>query len=285
MPYSFHFQISEKEKRKSQALILKIQREELLRRPDVNIYNSQENRAPELQVKQSSQDSPDFHGWPSINTEKTESHSDNEISSEFLDCQKEIEERITLQKRDEEYAKLIQEQPSPSVPSTSYNIPLVNNPEKPKIAQKLFEVISDDSISDIEDTQDIYGELPDIIPLSSSDNPKKLGAMSLDKLSVLDYKRLDLNDFIDNQFLSQQNDQLKKLNQEKEDEKMAKEMQRMFEEEDRKKSIASNQIQTRNSPMRSKNLKQTPNSVKRQLSIERYMCPDYKKKPKNPFIK
>ena len=285
MPYSFHFQISEKEKRKSQALILKIQREELLRRPDVNIYNSQENRAPELQVKQSSQDSPDFHGWPSINTEKTESHSDNEISSEFLDCQKEIEERITLQKRDEEYAKLIQEQPSPSVPSTSYNIPRVNNPEKPKIAQTLFEVISDDSISDIEDTQDIYGELPDIIPLSSSDNPKKLGAMSLDKLSVLDYKRLDLNDFIDNQFLSQQNDQLKKLNQEKEDEKMAKEMQRMFEEEDRKKSIASNQIQTRNSPMRSKNLKQTPNSVKRQLSIERYMCPDYKKKPKNPFIK
>ena len=285
MPYSFHFQISEKEKRKSQALILKIQREELLRRPDVNIYNSLENRAPELQVKQSSQDSPDFHGWPSINTEKTESHSDNEISSEFLDCQKEIEERITLQKRDEEYAKLIQEQPSPSVPSTSYNIPRVNNPEKPKIAQKLFEVISDDSISDIEDTQDIYGELPDIIPLSSSDNPKKLGAMSLDKLSVLDYKRLDLNDFIDNQFLSQQNDQLKKLNQEKEDEKMAKEMQRMFEEEDRKKSIASNQIQTRNSPMRSKNLKQTPNSVKRQLSIERYMCPDYKKKPKNPFIK
>ena len=264
---------------------MKIQREELSRRPNVNSYSSQENRAPELKVTQSSQESPDFHGWPSINTEKTESHSDNEISSEFLDCQKEIEERITLEKQDEEYAKLIQEQPSPSVPSTSYNIPRVNNPEKPKVAQKLFEVISDDSISDIEDTQDIYGELPDIIPLSSCDDSKKLGAMSLDKLSVYDYKRLDLNNFIDNQFLSQQNDQLKKLNQQKEDERMAKELQRMFEEEDRKKSIAAKQIQTRNSPMRPKNLKQTPSSVKRQSSIERYMCPDYKKKPKSPFIK
>ena len=284
MPYSFHFQFSEKERRKSQALILKIQREELLRRPNVNSYNSQENRPSELQVKQSSQDSPDFHGWPSINTEKTESDSDNEISSEFLDCQKEIEEKITLEKQDEEYAKLIQEQPSPSVPSTSYDIPRVNNPEKPKVAQKLFDVISDDSISDIEDTQDIYGELPDIIPHTPCDNSMRLGKMSLDKLSVLDYKRLDLNDFIDDQFLSSQSDQLKKLNQQKEDEKMAKELQRMFEEEDRKKSISASQIQTRNSPMRSKNLKQTPSSVKRQLSIERYMCPDYKKKPKNPFI-
>ena len=207
MPYSFHFQISEKERRKSQALILKIQREELLRRPNVNSYNSQENRPSELQVKQSSQDSPDFHGWPSINTEKTESDSDNEISSEFLDCQKEIEEKITLEKQDEEYAKLIQEQPSPSVPSTSYDIPRVNNPEKPKVAQKLFDVISDDSISDIEDTQDIYGELPDIIPHTPCDNSMRLGKMSLDKLSVLDYKRLDLNDFIDDQFLSSQNDQ------------------------------------------------------------------------------
>merc|ERR1712223_1667000 len=154
-------------------------------------------------------------------------------------------------------------------------------------AQRLFEGQSDESISDIEDTQDIYGELPDLeIPKYQCDNSRKLDSTCLDKLSTLDYKKLDLNDFIDKKFITQQKDQLRILNQEKEDEKMAKELQRMFQEEDRKKSITtSEKILTRNSPLCAKNLKQTPNSAKRQLSIERFMCPDLKKKANPPFPK
>ena len=212
---------------------------------------------------------------------------DKELSSEFLDCQKEIEDKIHLEKKDEEYAKLIQSQTESPLPSTSYNLPFVKYPEKSKVAQRLFEGQSDESISDIEDTQDIYGELPDIeITKYECDNTRKLDSTCLDKLATLDYKKLDLNDFIDKQFITQQKDQLRILNQEKEDEKMAKELQRMFQEEDRKKSmITSEKTLTRNSPLRAKNLKQTPNSAKRQLSIERFMCPDLKKKANPPFTK
>ena len=213
--------------------------------------------------------------------------SDNELSSEFLDCQKEIEDKIHLEKKDEEYAKLIQNQTDSPLPSTSYNLPFVKYPKKSKVAQRLFEGQSDESISDIEDTQDIYGELPDLeISKYECDNTRELDSTCLDKLSTLDYKKLDLNDFIDKQFITQQKDQLRILNQEKEDEKMAKELQRMFQEEDRKKSmITSEKILTRNSPLRAKNLKQTPTSAKRQLSIERFMCPDLKKKANPPFQK
>jgi len=95
-----------------------------------------------------------------------------------------------------------------------------------------------------------------------------------------DYKNLDLNDFIDNQFINRQSEQLRKLNQEKEDERLAKELQRKLQEEDRKPLAMNNHVQTRNSPLHSKSMKQNPSSAKRQLSIEQYMCQDYRKKAK-----
>ena len=64
--FSFYFHHSEKEKRKSQALILKIQREELSRQPNMNTIDPKENYTTNQQIEQNS---PDFHGWSSIDIE------------------------------------------------------------------------------------------------------------------------------------------------------------------------------------------------------------------------
>ena len=272
--YTFiqYFHSSEKERRKSQALILKIQREELARRSNII--------QPKLPENVEFQNSPDFHGWETNDGDVKKTLSDNVLLSEFLDRQKETEEIIFREKQDAELAKQIQDQTDSPVQSTSYHLPNIKNTEKPKVAHELFVELTDDSVSDIEDTQDIY-DLPDLEPTKNiCDNTKKYHNICFDKLSMNDYKNLDLNDFIDNQFINHQSEQLRKLNQEKEDERLAKELQRKFQEEDRMPLAMNNHVQTRNSPLHSKNMKQNPSSAKRQLSIEQYMCQDYRKKAK-----
>ena len=250
---------------------MKIQREELARKSNTIQQRPQEN--VDLQ------NSPDFHGWPTKDYNGTESPSDNEILIEFLDGQKETEEIIFRENQDAELARQIQGQTDSPVQSTSYDISNTTNTENPKVSHKLID-LTDDSISDIEDTQEIC-ELPDIITPTKKwwDTTKKFDNSGYDKLSVRDYKNLDLNNFIDNKFISHQSEQLQKLKQEKEDAKMAKDLQRIYEEEDRK-SIPIGQVETRNSPFRSKSVKQSPVSAKRQLSIKEYMCQDYRKKAK-----
>ena len=265
---------SEKESRKSQALILKIQTEELARR--------ESNRSQEgLQETSVEDSSPPFHGWKAPNDENIQGTSENEVSIEFLEHQRKIEEQISQTKQDELYAKEIQDNSESPRPSTS-DAPMVttmNN--KPTMIKQLFHDTSDDSISDIEDTQDIYRQLPNL-----DSSIEKINIVNrCDKeishsiFAARGYKRLDLHEYIDENFINLQKDQEKKIRQVEEDEKMARELQRKYEEENKRVILETDRLTKSQSPLNSKRI--TP--AKRQMSIEEYLKTG-RSANKKPFI-
>ena len=134
--YVYLFSIySVKEQRKTQALILKIQREELEKdneplSPAINkstLANEIDTFASESQ-----ENSQPFHGWHS-NLEEEENDEDG-LDDRFLDLQRKIEEKNSQTKNDEEYAKTLEDKPKSPRPSTS--VPM--NSTNPASKHKLF---------------------------------------------------------------------------------------------------------------------------------------------------
>jgi hypothetical protein len=265
---------SEKENRKSEALILKIQKEELARRE----CNRSQDGLQETSVVDSS---PPFHGWKAPNDESTRVTSENEVSTEFLDHQRKIEEQISQTKQDELYAKHIQDNSESPQPSTSNSVIVTKMINKPKMLKQLFCDFSDDSISDVEDTQDIYGQLPDLdssIEHFNVDN-KSDNEISHSMFAARDYKKLDLHNYIDENFINLQKQQERKIRQEEEDEKMARKLQLQYEEANKKELLKTDRLTKNHSPLNSKKI--TP--AKRQMSIADYLNTRHSAN-KKPFI-
>jgi hypothetical protein len=265
---------SEKELRKSEALIIKIQTEELARRES----NRSQDGLQETSVVDSS---PPFHGWKAPNDESTRGTSENEVSTEFLDHQRKIEEQISQTKQDELYAKKIQDNSESPQPSTSNSVIVTKMINKPKMLKQLFCDFSDDSISDVEDTQDIYRQLPDLdssIEHFNVDN-KSDKEISNSMFDARDYKKLDLHDYIDENFINLQKQQERKIRQEEEDEKMARELQLQYEEANKRELLKTDRLTKNNSPLNSKRI--TP--AKRQMSIADYLNTGHSAN-KKPFI-
>ena len=68
-------------------------------------------------------------------------------------------------------------------------------------------------------------------------------------LAARDYKRIDLLEYIDENFINLQKDQERKIRQEEEDEKMARELQRQYEQENKKVLLETDRLTKSQSPL------------------------------------
>ena len=199
--------------------------------------------------------SPEFHGWASVNNKDKESVLN--LDMRFVERQREAEKRITLIKEDEKIAKRLSDMEAQK-PSTSFQSESIRNVPKQQLTTSVIDVLSSDSnpISDIEDTQDVLHEFK-----------KRDKEIPTNILAELDFE----GNLIDENFRDRQKQEEERIRQIQADEKMAKNLAKIWQQEANKGSFDTDVVTRNRSPFKSETLKKRTHTPKRQLSIEKYM--------------
>lgn len=227
------------------------------------------------------ENSPPFHGWHSNHEDEEEKgNNENELDGQYIDLQRKLEEDIIQAKKDDEYAKSLEDELKSPRPSTSLATNLGNTFSKRKNhQQKLSFTVSShssgttssssdrNSVSDIEDTQEMLEEFKKC----SNTHATQESLAAINPLAELE----DCCDIVINEeYIKSQKQEEQRILQAKADEEFARKLQEKINEEEK---LQRSEVLTRNrTPLKSSKTL----GVKRQMSIEEIMSPDSGKDPK-----